>query len=816
MLKIVKFGGTSLYDAPRIRNAVAIVNRQHKDADVAVVVSALGGVTDEIIAIMKLASASDPAWKERFELLRRRHNNTLEAFIEGEAGSEDHRPRTGRVDGLLGKLETELSGLQGQSSITDRQSDRILSYGERLSSNIFAAAVIASGTPSRAYESHKLVRTNNRFGDADVDMGVTILQIREALLPMNGMVPIVTGFIGSTSDQQITTLGRSGSDYSASLLGEALDAHEVQIWTDVNGVLTADPDIVPTAVTIPQLHYSEVAEMAHFGAKVLHPRTVLPLQARNIPIVIKNTLKPDADGTLITRDYQATTGRLRSVSVKKNIIVIAMRSKGLDKIHHFSHRTLHALRERRVQVLFHTAASSDYGISVVVAADQADTARAALMEAFETEYDTGQIDAPHMLNQVSMVTVIGEKLERDLGISGAVLSVLGENGIAPLAMAKGLANRHLSLILYNREAEMAVRLLNDHFCIHPHRIRLFVAGLGAIGGELLELLRNLSDPKVDLSIIGACDTDKMAWHPSGIPAGEVAGRVSEGQRTDWPFIISHLSKEYPYRTIFIDATGSADVARIYPELLKAGIHVVTPSKRANSFEQEFFDVLMNHTVNKNTHYLYETTVGAGMPVIQTIKDLRRSGDVIHSISGVVSGTMTYLFAKLEEGVPFDRIVRTARERGISEPDPRDDLSGEDVARKFMILARTAGFRVERDEITVEDLIPEELRYVSRDEFFERLPELNAHWKKLVTQGKQRSEVLRYTGHLENGRIHVGIQSVPAKSPLGALSGTDNLLSFRTARYDRSPLIIQGPGAGREVTAAGVLADVQKISRRLLT
>ena len=381
MLRIIKFGGTSLYDAPRIRNAVTIVNRQRKDADVAVVVSALGGVTDEIIALMNLASASDKAWRERFELLVRRHHKTLGSFVDGgHAGAQ-----VARVDELLGKLETELSGLQGQSGITDRQSDRILSYGERLSSNIFSAAMIDSGTASRAFESHRLVRTNNRFGDADVDMVTTVRQIREALLPMNDSVPIVTGFIGSTSENEITTLGRSGSDYSASLLGEALDAHEVQIWTDVNGVLTADPDIVPTAVTIPQLHYSEVAEMAHFGAKVLHPRTVLPLQARNIPILIKNTLQPDAAGTVITRDYEATTGRLRSVSVKKNIIVIALRSKGLDKIHEFSYRTLMALRKHKVTVLFNAAASSDYGITVVVQAAQADQARTALLEAFATE-----------------------------------------------------------------------------------------------------------------------------------------------------------------------------------------------------------------------------------------------------------------------------------------------------------------------------------------------------------------------------------------------------------------------------------------------
>ena len=810
MLRILKFGGSSLYDVNRIRNAVAIVNKQRKEAEVAVVVSALGGVTDELISLMGKVMRDDEGWKERFELFRKRHISTLEA-LEPEHAVE----QVSNVHKLLDQLLTELSALSGQNGMTTQLSDNIVSFGERLSSNIFAAALIETGTRSSAFESQKLVRTNNRFGDADVDTITTIRQIRAALHPVNGTVPVITGFIGSTSNNEITTLGRSGSDYTASLVGEALNAGEVQIWTDVNGVLTADPDIVPTAVTISQLHYSEIAEMAHFGAKVLHPRTVLPLQAQNIPIHIKNTLNPDAKGTVITRDYQETPGRLRSVSVKKNIMAIALRSKGLDRIHELSFRALRALDRHGISVLFNTAASSDYGITVVVRVSDAVAGQSALKEEFAVEYETGLIDQPNVLGNVSMVTVIGEKLERDLGISGAVLSVLGENGIAPLAMAKGLANRHLSLLLPEKKTETAVRLLNDHFCIHPHRIRLFVAGMGAIGGKLLEQLHELKDPKVDFSIIGACNTDKMTWHPSGIAADKVSKRVREGQPTDLSFIVEHLIKEYPYRTVFVDATGDADVARKYPQLLKYGIHVVTPSKRANSFEQEFFDRLMEFTVNKRTHYLYETTVGAGLPVIQTIKDLKRSGDRILSISGVVSGTMTYLFAKLEEGIPFDEVVRSAKQSGISEPDPRDDLSGEDVVRKFMILARTAGFRVERDEIEVEDLISDHLKNLSPEEFFRRLHEENGFWKQKVKEARERDEVLRYTGYLEEGRIKIGIQSVSVKSPLGTLTDTNNQISIRTERYNENPLIIQGPGAGKEVTAAGVLADIQKVSRRLL-
>lgn len=811
MLRILKFGGTSLYDVHRIGNAVAIVLKQKQQAEVVVVVSALGGVTDELIALMgKVVQSTGNEWSERFELFRKRHLSVLAAFDREESISA-----SARVHQLLDELEAAFKMLAGNKAPTGQQSDHILSYGERLSSTIFSVALMAAGAQSKAYEADKLIRTNSRFGDADVDTVTTINQIRKALFPVKQTIPVITGFIGSSASNETTTLGRSGSDYTASLVGEALDATEVQIWTDVNGVLTADPDIVPTAVTIPSLHYSEIAEMSHFGAKVLHPRTVLPLQARNIPIHIKNTLDPGADGTLITREYEGTSGRLRSVSLKKQIMAIALRSRGLDRIHDLSYRTLRALAGNDIQVLFNTAASSEYGITVVVNTAMAEAARAALLQEFETEYASGLLDTFRMLDHIAMVTVIGEKLERDLGISGAVLSVLGENGIAPLAMAKGLANRHLSLLLHNTEAEMAVRLLNDHFCIHPHRVRLFVAGMGAIGGKLLHLLHELEDPKVDLSIIGACNTRKMAWNPAGIEPQQAPGRVEEGQPTNWGFIVDHLIKEYPYRTIFVDATGSAEVARFYPKLLKSGIHVVTPSKHANSFEQEFYDELLAYTVNRDTHYLFETTVGAGLPVIQTIKDLRRSGDEIIRINGVVSGTMTSLFEKLEQGIPFDQVVRTAKEAGISEPDPRDDLSGEDVARKFLILARSAGLRMERSDLKVQGLIPDALKPLSISDFFEKLPELNEEWDTMVREAASRKEVLRYTGHLENGKIRVGVESVPKKSTLGMLHDTNNFISIKTRRYFENPLIIQGPGAGKEVTAAGLVADIQKISRRLL-
>ncbi|HAC14688.1 MAG TPA: hypothetical protein DCE78_01905 [Bacteroidetes bacterium] len=599
-------------------------------------------------------------------------------------------------------------------------------------------------------------------------------------------------------------------------MGEALGAQFVEIWTDVNGVLTADPNITDTAVTIPRLHYSEIAEMAHFGTKVLHPRTVLPLEELNIPIGIYNSFDPDAEGTVITREYSKTNGTLKSVSLRKDIVLVGVKSKGLDRINDLLPRMMSSLYQAGVQILFNSAASAEFGISFSIEKANLKTVLKCIEKTFITEITTGLLDDPIVMDNVSMVTVIGDRLVHDLGLSGAVLSVLGENNIAPYAAAKGVANRHFSMILRNDQAYTAVRLLNDHFCVHSQRVRLFIAGIGTIGTELLNQLFDTYSEEYDISLIGACNSATTIWSSSGINPKQVPGLLSGSSKvTDWSNIIQTLIEDYSYRTIFVDMTGSAEVARYYEELLKAGIHIATPSKRANTFEQAYFDRLMSYTLNKQTHYLFETTAGAGLPIFQTIKDLIRSGDEILRITGVLSGTMTYVFDELHQGKTFSDVIRAARKNGYSEPDPRDDMSGEDVARKFLSLARTSGFKIEREELEVENLIPESLLYTSVDVFMEKIHEFNEEWSKKVREAESNGNVLRYTGTFEKGKIRIGVEAVPVHSPLGSLKGTDNQVAIYSRRYNESPLIIQGPGAGAEVTAAGLLADIQKIAVRVV-
>lgn len=810
-LHVLKFGGSSVATPQRIRNSVAIVQRQLAQSKVAVVVSALGGVTDELIAIMDKACGNDPQWSARFDHLRKRHYDSAQDLTTGADTADLVRDLNELFEEFLGVLQI----IRVAGKISAKQRDHVLSFGERLSCRIFAAALREDGVKAKSCESHHFVRTNNRFGDADVDNKTTIELVQKLLGPANGTVPVITGFIGATVDNEITTLGRSGSDYTAGLMGEALGADVVEIWTDVNGVLTADPNLASTAVTIPQLQYAEIAEMAHFGTKVLHPRTVLPLEELNIPILIKNSFEPDNEGTLITHEYSRTDGMLKSVSMKKDILLFGLKSKGLDRIDGLLPRAMHALRESGIHVLFNSAASADFGITFAIPDHAEAHAREVLYKAFEPEYRKGLIDEPITMDQVSLVTVIGDRLIHDLGLSGAVLSVLGENNIAPLAVAKGVANRHLSLVLKAEQARTAVVLLNDHFCVHAERVRLFVAGTGTIGGELLRQLKTVTNEEYDLSVIGACDGQRMIWNPAGLEPEYIEGLLSEGVLTDWDLIITTLINDYAYRTIFVDVTGSAEVARLYPRLLKAGIHIATASKRANTFEQSYFDTLMEYTQGKPTHYLFETTVGAGLPVIQTIKDLIRSGDSITKVTGVVSGTMTYLFDQLQQGQPFGDTLRRARQLGYAEPDPRDDLSGEDVVRKFITLTRASGIRIERSDVTVENLTPADLRSVSAEEFLSRIDDYNADWTRRLEAASAAGTVLRHVATLEHGKIHIGVSAVPASSPLASLRGTDNQIAIFTRRYNVSPMIIQGPGAGKEVTSAGLLADIQKIAIRIV-
>ena len=811
MINILKFGGSSLADASRIRKAVDIVKKRTDEAFVAVVVSAIGGITNELINVMDKACTQRNEWRPRFENIKDRHIELAKELVTNSDPSE-------LVEGLqflLTELENEIQKVESKKSVPANQRDYVLSFGERLSCKIFTWALRNEDVPAEAFESQHFIRTNDRFGEADVDAAVTSSLIQEFINPQYKFVPVITGFIGATAENEITTLGRSGSDYTAGIVGEALKAQRIEIWTDVDGVLTADPKVAPYAKSIPRMNYSEIAEMAQFGAKVVHPRTVIPLEELNIPISIKNSFNPDAEGTLITRDDHEESSTRLSVSMKKDIGLITLRSRSLDRIPGLLGRAVYALYKNRVGVTFTASASAEFSASLAVEKENTLVAKQLLADEFKEEHEKGLMDKPVLHFDVSVVSVIGFPLAYDRRVSGSVLTVLGENNIIPMAVARGLANRNLSLIIPNEQAFQAVRLINDHFCTHPKRLRLFIAGIGTIGGELLKQISELKNSDIDYQVVGACNSQNVVWDANGIDPLAVKNMMNTGVITDWQQIVDTLVENFSYRTVFIDCTGSGEAALLYKRLLTNGIHIATPSKIANTIEQTYFDELHTMRREQRGQYLYETTCGAGLPIIQTIEDMMASGDEIKKVTGVVSGTMTFIFGELEQGKSFGEAVKKARELGYAEPDPRDDLSGEDVARKFITLARVAGHKIERRELEVESLIPESLRSVTTAEFLKRIGEFDEFWAKKVADAATENKVLRYVGTMEDGKVQISVQAVSEKTPLGTLAGTDNQVAIYSRRYSKFPMIIHGPGAGAEVTAAGLLADVQKIGQRIV-
>jgi aspartokinase/homoserine dehydrogenase 1 len=810
-LEVIKFGGTSLSNSALLKSAVSIVSQKRKQSKIAIIVSALGGVTDQLIHLLGLAEKNDSKWIKQLQDLKERHFNTALELLSGTRNKSLFQV----FDSLLAELELNLQYISKHREISSAQKDLVLSTGERLSCHLFNSLLQEHNIPSQPFESQHLIRTDNQYGNAKVDFKVTKQLVKEVLLPVNGKIPVITGYIGSTENGEITTLGRSGSDYTAGIIGKILGARKVEIWTDVNGVFTTDPNSIPTALPIPNLHYSEMAEMAHFGANVLHPSTVLPLEQLNIPIVIKNTFDPAAQGTLVNSEKDTETGLLRSVSIKNDLALIGLKSYGLEKIPSLLTRALTVLHEENVNVYFNASAYSNLGFSLAVSGNQSSLARKQLLAEFSDELGLKLLEPPVVSTDISMITVIGNQLYQDNGLTGKILAVLADNHIVPMAYAKEVENRRFTFILPTLKAVPAIRLINDHFCISSKRVRLFIAGVGTIGGALLNQLDTIKNDSVEYNIIGACDSKKMIWNNHGFASGEIKKQLAHGDPTDWSFIVDKLTSEFSYRTIFVDATGKSVVAGKYKKLLESGVHIATPSKIANTSNQEYFDTLQDLTKSRKVYFKYETTVGAGLPVIQTIKDLCESGDKIKKIIGSVSGTMTYLFGELEKGQSFSESIIKARELGYTEPDPRDDLSGEDVARKFMTLARTIGHRLERRDVKVESLVPDALSNVSRDDFIKMIKDYDKLWHDKVEQAKDENKALRYIGNFVDGQIIIKVQAVPVDSPIGSLKGTDNLLAIYTSRYHNYPLIIQGPGAGREVTAGGLLSDIQKIGNNLI-
>ncbi len=799
-IHVLKFGGTSLRDHLFILQAVEVVRSRMDSAQPVVVVSAIGGVTDQLVELTNVPDDKPALARQQIDGIRKIHFDVLHR-VTGNTGKENNL----YLEELFDELTRVCFDEKLKKEHTEKWNDHILSFGERASAHIFASALCYHKVKARALDAHHFIKTDAAFGEANVIPGLTRKLIADTLHALQE-VAVITGFIGSTEQGEITTLGRSGSDYTAGLIAEALQAGHLEIWTDVDGVLTADPKIVPTACHIDYLSYEDISELAAHGAKVIHPKTIRPIRHTGTSVQVRNSYNPAHPGTLINRSFRSN-GAFRSVTVTGPFTYFEIDAPDAHKLNRLIEKEL----ER-------AADSEGYGYIRTSRYEPAQfLIRSALFERIEplvhTWVEQEASGQPELKRNLYKVKKFTNRLNKSDLPAVNILNILNRKNIRPLRIHREYNQRYVSLLLPKEQAYTVARLINDYLIDGRTTVDLFIAGKGAVGGTLLNLIDDLNPDDVRLRVIGVCDSKSVNWNAGGIDIHNV-DKLPEGQATDWPAIVQELTAPHRHNTIFVDATGSAEVARLYPSLLQAGIHIATPSKLANTFEQSFYDSI--HAIARATHtrYRYETTVGAGLPVLSTISDLIDSGDEITGISGVLSGTMTYLFGELEKGVPFSEAVVKARDLGYAEPDPRDDLSGEDVARKFLTLARTIGLKIERSQLNVESLIPEKLKQVGQETFIHRLPEADDYWRDKINQANKKGKTLRYTGRLTGGTIEIGVQETDINSPLGQLRGTDNILRISTNRYRQSPIIIQGPGAGKEVTAAGLLSDILKISKEI--
>jgi bifunctional aspartokinase / homoserine dehydrogenase 1 len=816
-VEVYKFGGTSVRDAGRIQRVVALVRAEDDRLRRVVVTSALGGVTDRLLAAIDEALARTGGHRAVVAELRARHEEALAALVP--AAEQD--ALRAELDTYFGVLTELLDGAGLLGECTPRAKDAIAGMGERLAAPLVAAAFRQAGVEAVAVDAGPLVLTDDHFGEAAVDFGETDRRIQAhfAEIPED-TIPVVTGFVGATARGVTTTLGRSGSDYTATIFAAALGARRCVIWTDVDGVLSADPRLVPEAAPLPTLHYREAAELAYFGAKVLHPRTMRPLTERGIPLLIKNTLNPDAPGTLITDTPGEAHGPVRGVTTVRGVTLLTLEGTSFAGEIGVMARALGALANAGADVIMTSQASSEESVSFVVRAPDADVAEAGLKAAFAGVIGQGEAQIVRRTG-CAIVTAVGDEMRGTSGIAGRLFEALGFERIEVVMIAQSAAQNSISAVVDDAQAARALRAIHETFDRDREVVRLAVVGAtGGVGRALVRMIEEGADRLADradlrLRLVALASSSRMVFDPKGLSA-DVIAHLEEGEPTDLALLADRLAEMPQRRVVFVDCTASEAAADVYPRLLEEGVAVVTPNKRANTREMAYYRRLA--ALGTETPFLYETTVGAALPVLATLRDLVRSGDRVRRIEGVLSGTLAFVFSEMRAGVPFSEAVREARRRGFTEPDPRDDLEGRDVARKLLTLAREAGFEAEMDEVAVASLVPAHLHEVPLAEFLTRLDEADATWAQRLAalpEGHRIAYVGAVEPDEETGRVRlsVGVREVAPGHPLSILEGTDSLVAFTTDRYER-PLVVFGPGAGPDITAAGTLADVVHAALRM--
>lgn len=817
--RLLKFGGSSVGTPPRIKQVVEIIHDRSlfpEGSVVGVVVSAFQGVTDSLLKSASLASSRDPTAKELIKDLEKRHLEALQELLP----ATNRSAAIATVKVMFNELEDLIHGVQLVGECSARTFDHIASFGERLSAFVVAQACLAAGHSAHALDSRGLIETNEQFGNALPEKSTSYAAIQRYFASCPSL-PVITGFIGSSRSGATTTLGRGGSDLTASLFGAALSVDEVEIWTDVDGMLTADPRKVPKAFPIPALTFEEAMELCHFGAKVVYPPTMQPAIEARIPLIIKNTLNPSATGTRIAQSAAAHPYPITGISSISSTALLRLQGPGMLGVTGTAARFFGALSLARINVILITQASSEHTICCAIDPLDADKARAAVSEVFALEMKAGLIEPLLVEEDLSIVSVVGDNMRNSPGISGRIFSALGSNGINIVAIAQGSSERNISVVTSNTDEVKALNAIHDEFFIGSTKtINLWIVGTGLIGSTLLSQLdqqrtRLKETTGLELCVRGIANSRKMKLNSRSRQALDF-NAPNDSDAVDYSasdFISDCMGSNAP-NSIFVDCTASDDLPLYYSRLLGLSIAVVTPNKRGFSSSMEFYEMLRASADSRRTPLLHETCVGAALPILGTLKDLVRSGDTVLSIEAVLSGTLSFIFNSMSAGAWFSTAVRDAKTRGYTEPDPRDDLSGMDVARKVLILARDAGLSIEFSDIEISPLLPEEALSWSVEEFLEKLPSLDQGFNEMLQKAALESKRLFFGATIDcaNKKARIGLQAVSLDHPYCSLSGADNIVAFTTTRYLTNPLVVKGPGAGAEVTAAGVFADIIRAAR----
>jgi len=819
-MKVLKFGGSSVGSAEAIAKVIAIVTESIKKEPTIVVVSAMSGVTDQLLMLAQSASQGNEAYKTIIQNIEQKHLDAVRALlpIQQQSGT------LSMVKQLLNELESNCEGLFMLRELSMRMQDKIISYGEILSSKIISATFESKGIKQQWVDSRNLIKTDSKYFNAVVNKELTDSTIQQYFAAKENTgfdVYMAPGFIASDKDGNTTTLGRGGSDYTGAIYAAALKASALEIWTDVSGMMTADPRMVSNAKEIPQISYQEAMELSHFGAKIIYPPTIQPVMYQNIPVWIKNTFEPNHPGTIIENHSPKDDNFIRGISSIKDLCLLSLEGAGMVGIPGFSKRLFDALAKKLINVILITQSSSEHSICVGVNVQDAHQAKLAVDAEFEQEINTQKVEPLIIEKDLSIIALVGEQMRNHPGVSGKMFGVLGRNGINVRAIAQGSSEKNITAVIASADVKKAINVLHEEFFETTYKqLNIYVAGAGNVGGKLLNQIQKQAEYlkkslRLQINIVGIANSKKQLINVEGLDLTNWKDQLANATPGGIKEYVNAIIDNNLRNSVFVDVTAHEAVANVYAQLLEKAVSVVACNKIACSSPYQNYAKLKSLARQFNAAFLFETNVGASLPIIGTLNDLIRSGDSINKIEAVLSGTLNFVFnnyAGGTDGKSFAQVVKQAQEEGYTEPDPRLDLGGTDVMRKIMILAREAGQKIEMEDITNNAFLPASCFNGSVDDFYAEMEKQEAHFKKLYDAAAAEGCKLKFVASFENGKAKVGLQHIQPSSDFYHLYGKDNLVLFYSMRYPELPLVIKGAGAGADVTASGVFADIIRAAR----